>query len=104
MPTSVTLNWNPYVKLAQGSTFLYYNIKAAKVFPSNNEAPLIFQTTINQNFIVTGLEEGISYSISARVVSTGGSSLYSDAIIVNTDSFGVQDKDRLLEVERVLVS
>ena len=103
-PTEVTLSWNPYKSLTEGSSFLYYNVKATKLLAEENEAPLIFKTTTNENFVATGLKEGTSYSISARVVSTKGASLYSDSIIISTDSFGVQDKDRLLQIEKSLVS
>ena len=103
-PTEVTLSWNPYKSLTEGSSFLYYNVKATKLLAEENEAPLIFKTTTNENFVATGLKEGTSYSISARVVSTKGASLYSDSIIINTDSFGIQDKDRLFQMEKSLVS
>ena len=103
-PTEVTLSWNHYKSLAKGSSFLYYNVKATKLLNEENEAPLTFKTTNNENFVATGLKEGTSYSISARVVSTKGASLYSDSIIISTDSFGVQDKDRLLQMEKSFVS
>ena len=35
----MTLSWNPYKSLAEGSSSLYYNVKATKLLAEENEAP-----------------------------------------------------------------
>ena len=70
----------------------------------SDESPRILKSDSNVNFVAPGLDEGTSYSISVIVVTTKGNSLPSDPITVNTATFGNNDRDRLTEVEKKLVS
>ena len=79
-----------------------------KWLSGNNESPRISTTNafcINcTNFVASGLVEGTTYSISVSVATTKGNSLPSDPITINTATFGINDKDRLLDVMDKLVS
>ena len=105
--TEVTLSWNKHEELEPGSTFLHYQVKLAKFVKSISEmeiSPLEFNTRQNENFVATGLEKDTSYLVSVRVVSTLGGNIYSDPIRIETKNFQDHDKNRLLEVEKNLVS
>jgi len=99
-PTEIALNWNQYETIADDSIFLYYNVIVKKLL--SNESAKILRSDINENYVASGLVEGTTYSISVSVVTTKGNSLPSDPITINTATFGINDKNRLIELEKKL--
>ena len=80
----VSVKWNSYTAITHGSRFLRYEIKIENI--SNNSTPspnpiLMSNTT---SILVRELEQQTTYSVAVRVVTSDGSSLFSDGIKFTT--------------------
>ena len=82
------------------SIFLHYLVTVEK----SDESPRILKSDTNENFIVSGLVDSTTYSISVKVACTKGESLPSQPITVLTGTFEPNDKDLLLDLQKKLVS
>merc|ERR1712223_133150 len=99
--TSIELNnavvtWNPYVREANDSHFLHYNIKLVPLQSPNQE--IVMRTEENEK-LISGLSPNTGYSVSVQTVTVKGESLFSDPHDFQTKALSEQDAERILKLE-----
>ena len=85
----VVLSWEPCEKIATGATFSHYVIK----FEGQNQT--FVQTSSISKKNVSGLSAGVQYEFKVQYVTTMGTSLYSDPLLVTTDQLKMTELDKL---------
>ena len=97
---SVSLKWNSHSKLPPNSKFLYYTLSYMNNFTNGSK---IQENIKNTSYNLLGLDEGTKYTIKVQVITTVGSSLYSDSISIKTQGEAPKMSDRQ-EIELAVVS
>ena len=97
---SVSLEWNSHSKLPPNSKFLYYRLSYMNNFTNGSK---IQKNITNTSYNLLGLDEGTKYTIKVQVITTVGSSLYSDSISIKTQGEAPKMSD-IQAIELAVVS
>jgi hypothetical protein len=93
--TSLTVSWLPYDKIAEDSTFLHYKLNIKTISTDSLEYPILDVTAQTHRHQITGLIAGTKYMIRVAVITTKGSSPFSDILEINTDALEVTQLEKL---------
>ena len=93
---SISLEWNSHSKLPPNSKFLYYTLFYWNFSTNVSDT---HKNIKNTSYNLVGLEKGTKYWIKIQVVTTDGSSLFSDPILIRTQgkSSDIKESEEILQ-------